>query len=73
MLTADNHNIQLNIQHAIMIKEASNNSVIHTIAEKAHTEGLEVSEFTREMLGTTDDKKVIELTAKKEKNQIEYL
>lgn len=32
-----------------------------------------VSEFTREMLVTTDDRKVIELTAGKRHQDIEYL
>ena len=46
---------------------------MHGLAEEAKKQGLDVSEFTREMIETTNDKKVIEATAAKEKSQIEYL
>ncbi len=71
--TKDNRNIKLNIQHAIMIKEAKSNKEIINLAEEAKEKGLEVSEFTREMILTTDDKKVINWTKEKKHEEIEYL
>jgi len=71
--TKDAQSINLNIQHAIMIKEAKNTTDIRTIIEKAKEIGLEVAEFTKEMQETTNDKKVIAISKEKEYNQIEFL
>ncbi len=71
--TKDKERINLNIQHAIIIKEANSNDQILELIKAAREEELEVSEFTREMIETTDDKKVIEITAKKDLKDIEYL
>lgn len=73
MLTADNQSVHLNIQHAIIIKEVQNNKEIQDVVKQAYDYHLELSEFTREMIETTDDRKVIEITRGKDKNKIEYL
>lgn len=71
--TADEKNINLNIQHAIMIKEAPSNADIQKIITEAKEKGLEIAEFTREMLETTNDKKVAENTKAKNFSDIEFL
>ncbi|MEK6927013.1 MAG: lysine--tRNA ligase [Nanoarchaeota archaeon] len=71
--TNDNYNINLNIQHAIMIKESSNNQDLRELVTAAQKEGLEIAEFTREMISTTNDKKVIDVTSNKSYSDIEYL
>lgn len=71
--TQDNASIKLNIQHAIMIKSADSSQEIKKLAEQAKKVGLEVSEFTREMIETTDDKKVIAATKEKKSDQVEHL
>ncbi len=71
--TKDNKQIKLNIQHAIMIKEVSKNSEILSCIQEAVKRGLEISEFIREMILTTDDKKVIEMTKNKNLEDVEYL
>jgi len=71
--TKDNQAINLNIQHAIMIKMADSSQEIMQLIKKAHEADLEVAEFTREMLETTDDKKVIATTKQKDQKEIEYL
>jgi len=71
--TKDNQKIKLNIQHAIMIKSASSVGELLNLAEKARGLGLEVAEFTREMIETTNDKKVIADTKEKNKAEVEYL
>ncbi|MFA6551190.1 MAG: DUF2000 family protein, partial [Patescibacteria group bacterium] len=71
--TKDNKDIKLNIQHAIMIKEAKSNQELIELAQTAKEKELEVAEFTREMLETTDDKKVIKNTAAKNLDEVEYL
>lgn len=71
--TKDGEKIKLNIQHAIMIKEAEKNKVLQKLSDDARKEGLEVAEFTREMLETTNDKKVIAATKDKKRDEVEYL
>lgn len=44
-----------------------------TLAREAREKNLTVTEFTREMLVTTDDKKVIAETKNKNSSEIEYL
>ena len=63
----------LNIQHAIMIKEAKSTADLAAFAREAREKNLSVTEFTREMLATTDDKKVIAETKAKNADEIEYL
>jgi lysyl-tRNA synthetase class 2 len=71
--TADDVKINLNIQHALIIKTASANKDLHNLAQAAKKAGLEVSEFTREMLETTNDKKIAEQTKAKNVADVEFL
>ena len=73
IITSDDEKIKLNIQHAIMIKTAPSSEAIAQLADSAKEAGLEVSEFIREMIETTDDRKVIDLTKKKKRKDVEYL
>jgi lysyl-tRNA synthetase class 2 len=69
----DGVSIKLNTKQAIMIKTVSSSSELQGLAQKAKKAKLEVDEFTREMLETTNDKKVIENTAAKNFSDVEYL
>lgn len=69
----DNHKIKLNIKNAIMIKTAPSGKILWKLLEDAKKKELEIDEFTREMIETTSDKKVIEITASKNFEEIEYL
>ena len=71
--TKDNKQIKLNIQHAIMIKIAKSNKEILNLIQDAKNKGLAISEFTREMIETTNDKKVAKQTASKKISDIDYL
>ena len=69
----DNQKIKLNIKNAIMIKKINSSDKLKSIALNAKESELEVDEFTREMIETTNDKKVIEITSSKNFKDIEYL
>ena len=71
--TKENEKIKLNIQHAILIKSINSNKEIIELKKKARKLNLEISEFTQEMIDTTNDKKVIEMTKNKNLNEIKYL
>lgn len=71
--TKDRQKIKLNIQHAIMIKTASSNKELQKLSADGKTAGLEVSEFIREMIETTDDKKVMAAAKSKNLKDVEYL
>jgi lysyl-tRNA synthetase, class II len=71
--TQDGESMKLNIQHAIMIKEAPSNQVLKSLLAQARSSDLIAIEFTREMLQTSDDKKVREMTAGKDYADIEIL
>ena len=71
--TKDEKDIHLNIQHAIMIKETNTNKEMTTLIKNAKECDVEVAEFTREMIETTDDRKVIAKTKEKNWEDIEYL
>ncbi|MDO8594849.1 MAG: lysine--tRNA ligase [bacterium] len=71
--TKDGQDIALNIQHAIMLKEAKSSKELIHLAKEAREQELIVTEFTREMLETTNDKKVIAATKAKNQNEVEYL
>jgi len=73
IVTKDGKKIKLNIQHAIMIKEAKDNSSLMSVINEAREAGLEVVEFTRDMLEITDDTKVIKNAKEKNSNDFEYL
>jgi len=57
----------------IMIKEAKSNKDILKLINKAKEKELEIAEFTREMLETTDDKKIAKITSQKKHEEVEYL
>lgn len=69
----DNQKIKLNIKNAIMIKTAPSNDEVKKLITNARENKLEVDEFIREMIETTSDKKLIDMTAKKDFKDIEYL
>lgn len=71
--TKDKEKINLNIQHAILIQEADKGGDIFTLIKNAKENNIEVYAFTREMLNTTNDKKVIEQTKEKNFADIEFL
>jgi len=71
--TKDHKKINLNIQHAIMIKEASSNKDILKLIEMAEENGLDISVFTREMFNTSNDLQVISITKDKNIEDIECL
>lgn len=71
--SADGEKIKLNIGHAIIIKSAKDSKEIKSVLGKAHTKNLDISEFTREMLDTTNDNLVAEKTAKKKFEEVEHL
>ncbi len=69
----DNVSIKLNTKQAIIIKVAPSSTALQSLARDAKAAKLEVDEFTREMIETTNDKKVIEMTAAKNYDEVEYL
>ncbi len=71
--TSDDKNIKLNIQHAIMIKQTGSSDEIRKIGDEAEKQGLEVSHFTREMIETTNDNKVLEWTKSKNHKDLDFL
>ena len=71
--TNDGEKIKLNIQHAIMIKAGESSTQLQQLVVEAKKSGLEIAEFTREMLETTDDKKVITSTKEKSLSDVEHL
>ena len=71
--TSDGVSLPMNIQHAIMIKQATSNAQLQELYATAKGGGLEVVPFTREMLETSDDKIVQQNTQVKTLEQVEYL
>lgn len=71
--TKDNQKIPLNIQHAILIKDAENSKDLLELFKNAKARNLSVYTFTREMLETTNNTKVKEATAEKNLEDIEFL
>ena len=69
----DGQRIKLNIKNAIIIKNAESSKELFSLALSAESAGFEVDYFTREMLETTNDKKVAEITATKNAEDVEYL
>lgn len=70
--TKDGQEIKMNISHAIMIKAASAAAELAELIDAGRGKGLQVAEFTREMIETSDDKKVIVQTKEQNKNDIIY-
>lgn len=71
--TKDQHDIFLNINHAIMIKTIPDNTALQVLRAEALNEWLHIADFTREMIQTTDDKKIVTITAEKSDQDIEHL
>lgn len=71
--TKDGKTIKLNTEHAIMIKEAESDSALKTLIKSAQDNGLKIAEFTREMLETSDDKKLVVNAKSKNYSDIEHL
>lgn len=71
--TKDGDKVKLNVQHAIMIKEAKNNKELLDLIDKAKARDLEVVEFIRKMVETSDDKKLIDAAKKQNKKDIDFL
>ena len=71
--TKDEQSINLNIQYAILLKETDTNSSLQDFIKQAQENNLDVYSFTGEMLNTTNDKKVIEETKKKDFVDVEFL
>lgn len=71
--TKDKSEIKLNIQHAIIIKEADSGKELIDLIDTAKSEGLEVCEFIREMIETSDDKKIAASALNKDISDIEFL
>lgn len=65
--------IPLNIQHAIMIRSAKDVSDLRSLMSAADKEALTVIPFTKEMIETTDDRKVSKLTSQQDSAEIKYL
>ncbi len=73
MQSADGRDINLNIQHAIMVKSIPTGADIKNLIAIANEQGVEVAEFTREMIETTDDDLVIKNTKAKAYDEVEHL
>jgi len=71
--TADGERIPLNMQHAIVLKQTEEGSDLHALLLAAKAEGLQVGAFTREMLETTNDRKIAEKTALMQFADVELL
>jgi len=72
IITKDGESIKLNTEQAIMIKSGDSNSSLLKLSQTAKAAGLQVAEFTREMLETSDDAKVIALTKEKDLADIDF-
>jgi lysyl-tRNA synthetase class 2 len=70
--TADHKKIKMNIQHAIMLKTGPSSKDLRVLADKARAQGLQVTEFTREMIVTSSDEKVIAITKSKPLAEIDF-
>ena len=70
--TKDGKSIKLNTTQAIMIKSSDSNQSLIDLAQTAKNQGLQVAEFTREMLETSDDRKVVNQTLGKNLNEVDF-
>lgn len=73
VVTKDGVTIPLNIQHAVMIKTARTLEELRSLMRAATHSDVTVTPFTREMLETTNDKKVAAVSIQKAETEIEYL
>jgi len=70
--TKDGKEINLNIQHPIIIKSAGSSEELIGVSKEAKKLGLDVAEFTKDMIETNEDKKVIAWTKEKSINDIDF-
>ncbi|MFA6416010.1 MAG: lysine--tRNA ligase [Candidatus Paceibacterota bacterium] len=71
--TKDNKEIYLNIQNAIMIKEASSGKQMVELLTEAEKADLAVFEFIRPMIETSDDKKIIDYAKGRDWSEVDFL
>lgn len=71
--TQDGKVIKLNTTQAIMIKDGKDNQSLLKLKSEAESAGLHLSEFTREMIETSDDRKVASVTRNKKLEEVEFL
>lgn len=71
--TQDGESIRMNIQHAIMMKSATNSQALHTLKQQAEAAGLQVVCLTQAMQDSTDDRKVKAAHASAKAYDIVYL
>ncbi len=71
--SADNQILKLNTEHAIMIKLGRDDRDLKDLILLARQNNLEIAEFTREMLETSDDKKIVIDAKSKKYSEIEHL
>ncbi len=70
--TKDGKSIKLNTEQAIMIKQSTDNQSLIDLSQTAKATGIQVAEFTREMLESSDDEKVKAITKEKNLNDVEF-
>src|SRR3989339_436989 len=71
--TKDGQDIRLNIEQAIMIKTAKSDQEIISLINKSKALDLDVTEFIRPMLETSDDKKIIDWAKERNFSDVEFL
>ena len=71
--TQDWVDVTMNTTHAIMIKESNTWNEIKDLIKNSRENWLLVTEFTREMLNTSDDDKIIKEYKEKDFDNVEYL
>ena len=55
------------------IKTISNNTTLQVLRAEAMNDWLHIADFTREMIITTDDKKIVTITQEKNDHDVEHL
>ncbi|HYF04627.1 MAG TPA: lysine--tRNA ligase [Patescibacteria group bacterium] len=71
-MSKDGQSINMNISHAIIIKAAESAESLRSLVAAAKKAGLQVSEFTQDMIESSDDKKVIAAMKAKKHSEIEF-
>jgi len=71
--TKDGVSLKMNTSHAIMIKESDTWDKLKELIKNARDKSLLVTEFTREMLETSDDNKILEDYKDKNFEKVEHL
>lgn len=71
--TKDGQDILMNIQHAIVMKEANSSSDLYELIQHTENKDLFVVTFTRDMIESSDDKIVMRSHSSKPAVEIDYL